>query len=546
MDFLFVIPPGIRDDRSPERLGLNYLTAALRASDYRGEILNAPLRNQAIEETVSEVLARAPHLVGLNLSGSGGHLMEATTFIRALRSKGWEGLIVLGGHTASFNYDLLLSNLPIDAVVLGEGEETITELLEKADHRHEWRKVRGIAATDGNGAVFHTDPRPLLADLDRLPFPSRDQLEDVLQVTDELQVSSSRGCYARCSFCSIEAFYRLAAERSPWRFRSPHSVVDEIATLVRSRDSIAIAFVDDNFMGPGKAGRLRAQAFAEELIRRNLRVSYRFSCRANDVDRQVFAILKRSGLTRVFLGIESATHRQLRMYNKATIRETNIRALKILEDLGIEVSFGYIPWDAYVTLEELQENFCFLAEAGLDHIHGYTLGALGNSLQITPGTKLSADPSLQHLLSFEPSLESENSSESRALTYTWDFVDERVSVAHQVLLTWQTVLKTQDEEAEALAHKILMALRQAPDNAVELQVVLEGLTQWRAQAATLGVSLAQRTVDLAGKRDEMFLQWSAQEALLEIEDMTNRVLGRRWVPFIEQALHQIGGVQGGA
>ena len=116
--------------------------------------------------------------------------------------------------------------------MVGEGEETIKELVYAVEHKNDLCQVNGLVFRNKNGEIIHTKPRMLIPDLDQIPLPVRDYLPRANNRYHHAVISSSRGCYYRCSFCQITQFYRLSPGK-PYRTRSAKSIADELEMLVK-------------------------------------------------------------------------------------------------------------------------------------------------------------------------------------------------------------------------------------------------------------------------------------------------------------------------
>lgn len=124
--------------------------------------------------------------------------------VRRLRSSGLDSHVVLGGHLATFSHQRILSQYDcIDSVVRGEGEYTIAELTERIKRGVDAEGVLGLSYRNGNGTTVNP-PRPLIQDLDELPFPATDHLDDLAHDPQGrpnwMRICCSRGCYGSCSF----------------------------------------------------------------------------------------------------------------------------------------------------------------------------------------------------------------------------------------------------------------------------------------------------------------------------------------------------------
>lgn len=252
-------------------------------------------------------------------------------------------------------------------MVCGEGEGTLVDLARAVSTGQAWDALPNLACRrDGQP---HANPcRPLIADLSQLPHPHREAFSRTLRRTRTATVVSSRGCFGRCAFCSIRAFYRFS-EGPCWRPFSPRRVVDEIEALVRAHGVNRIRFMDDEFAGPGERGRRRARAIAAEILGRRLDIRFTVVCRPDSLDADLLQDLMKAGLECVDVGVESWVPRQLALYGKGVSVAQNWAAVKTLERLGIPYRLYVMPIDPYVTPEELRQNLEAVARIGLEHFH---------------------------------------------------------------------------------------------------------------------------------------------------------------------------------
>ncbi|MBE3519028.1 MAG: radical SAM protein [Firmicutes bacterium] len=434
-DVLLVTPPRplrlVREEVG-ENLGLGFLASVLRKRRISVEILDGSLSGWSIRKMANEVRARDFKVLGVSLVlpslvKPGFHLIRAVrSSKRARKTPERSFLVAVGGHTPSLAWRETLSACPdIDAVVRGEGELTFLELVEKVLGGEEWRDTSGIAFLR-DGIPVSNPPRALITNLDELPPPDHDLLPQALSQGGHATVYSSRGCYGKCSFCSIRAFYDIAPGPK-WRAMSPGAVVDEIERLCHDYGAEEFRFSDDNFIGPGRAGRERASEIAREIIRRGLKVRFMVSARADNVDRDLLALLKEAGLTQVFLGVEAGVQSMLDRFNKGVTVEENRRAVSVIRELGIEPVIGFILFDPETTTQELFDNLTFLKSIGL------TEGGLNsrldvlNRLEVYPGTPA------------EEKLKLEGNLRGDFTDYRYGFRDPVVSLIYHGLRAFQRV-----------------------------------------------------------------------------------------------------------
>lgn len=422
---LFSPPRRLRhvDEEVGENIGMGYVTAALRRKGISVTSLDAGVEGWNLSRSMREIQERPWRVLGLSLI--------LPTMVRPaislLRHLDRPGLVVLGGHTPSLAPQMVLKDAPrADVVVVGEGEITMVDLVSTFLQDKSWDSLAGLALRK-DGDVVRTKPQPLIENLDDLAPPDRTYLSRVLARGGDALISSSRGCYNACVFCSVGAFYRLSPGPK-WRGRSPGPVVDEIETLVRDYGAREIRFSDDNFIGPGQNGKERAAAIARELIQRRLPFRFEVSVRADDVDEDLFRLLKEAGLYRVFLGVEAGVDDVLRRFAKNVTVEENRRAVATLRRLGLEPYIGFMLFDPETTLNELIQNLAFLQEIrGRDGLVNSRLDLL-NRLEVYEGTPVSAR------------LRAEGRLLGNYLDYRYPFRDTGVSLVYGALRLVQRLL----------------------------------------------------------------------------------------------------------
>lgn len=362
MNVLLVLPNvylgnRIGDHESKEPLGLLYLVAVLRSKGYEASVLQADYYGLSVEQTVDVVLFQNPAIVGFSVTQRAAPSVLKT--VELLRKSGFTGHITSGGYLPSLcTEDFLNRATEIDSVVVGEGEETFLELVECLNYGRHWNCVSGLAYRKGTSVIIN-QPRPLIRDLDTLTFPSRDLLTDAFGRMGYASLISSRGCYGNCTFCPQNAF-KCKNPGPRWRGRSPENVVDEMESINRDYNIGMFKFNDDNIFGPGETGRERVIGICEEIIRRGVKVSLMAYCRINDIEHEVMALMRKAGFERLLVGIESTIPTILCEYKKE-ISPIQIREkLTLLEELGFSVIPGFMMFNPYSSLGQLETDLEFL------------------------------------------------------------------------------------------------------------------------------------------------------------------------------------------
>jgi radical SAM superfamily enzyme YgiQ (UPF0313 family) len=306
-------------------LGLLYLAGALQRAGYTTSIIDC----HAIAHTKGDVLravrAAAPKLIGINVTTPNRRVVFDLT--DSIKECFPAVPIVIGGpHGTSLPADVL-ANCAADAVVIGEGECVIVDLM---------RQLPSIECMDGvftREDLAHGRPRrlaPRIKDLDDLPFPdfSLLPLDKYLAVSRELYLSSSRGCIYDCAFCSIRTLLGRGLIG-----RSSENVIKEMRQLLDVHGVERYYFYDDDFMlWPA------LDQFCEQVA--PLGVRWCAQGTLNDVrDAARVQRMADGGCYRMSFGFESGSYR-MQKYIAKIIKERSLQLLPAFTRAGIQTR-GY-------------------------------------------------------------------------------------------------------------------------------------------------------------------------------------------------------------
>lgn len=340
-----------------ENLGLGYLAATLRLHGYQVKVFDI---GQDPAQILEAAKAHDPVLIGFSLIFQ-FYVDRFRSLMCYLRDNGVSCHFTMGGHFPSLSYQHTLELLPeLDSVVRFEGEITLIELADSLVSGRDWRGLKGIAYLQA-GETIATPLRALIHDLDELPFPDRSFAPNKVLGRLSTPILASRGCARTCSFCSIHMFYR-AAPGKVVRTRKPEHVVREMRMLHEERGVTIFLFQDDDFPLFGPVWRRWARAFVEELHRNRLpgRVIWKINCRADAVDPDLMAEMRDAGLFLVYMGLESGSEEGLKTLHKQITVEQNLRAVRIMKELGLRFEYGFMLFDPSTTFESVRENLQFL------------------------------------------------------------------------------------------------------------------------------------------------------------------------------------------
>ncbi|BAH76083.1 B12-binding domain-containing radical SAM protein [Solidesulfovibrio magneticus] len=328
-----------------ESLGLGYVAAAVRrelGKSHDVTLWDCSLVDKAMDHVPEVLDAVAPDYVGLSLSAMNAG--QGVTLAAQVRKRHPRAKILIGGILASSLPTEELACYSPDAILRGEGEALVPQALALLDDT-------------ASGDVLELVQEQAL-DVDALAWPARDMLPWQLKMHAQASVAASRGCPYRCSFCSIPK----AGPIRKWRPRDIDDVVDEMRFLYKTYNIAHFYFVDDNFILNSKPSFLRAERFAK-LVRDKLPcIRFGFMCRSSAIDKRLLKVLKSAGLAGVFLGIESFSQAVLDRYNKKETVEEHIRAIAILNDLGITINPGFIFFDPWTSASEMRQTISVMKE----------------------------------------------------------------------------------------------------------------------------------------------------------------------------------------
>ena len=338
-------------------LGLGYLAATLRRYGYTVKVFDVEAEPRTILEAAQEL---DPVLIGFSLIFQ-FYIDRYGALVRFLREHAITCHFTMGGHFPSLSHQHTLELVPaLDSVVRFEGELTLLELVDCLGTGREWCAIQGIAYRR-DGGVISTSLRPLLDNLDQLPYPDRDFQPITTLGHTLMPLLASRGCARTCSFCSIQTFYRAAPGKIV-RTRKPAKVVEEMRALHEGRGTTIFLFQDDDFPLFGPVWRRWAAEFVEELQRIGLpkRVIWKMNCRADAVDAELFGAMRDAGLYLVYMGLESGNEEGLKTLHKQITVEQNLRAVEILKKTGLLFEYGFMLFDPSSTFDSVRANLNFL------------------------------------------------------------------------------------------------------------------------------------------------------------------------------------------
>jgi radical SAM superfamily enzyme YgiQ (UPF0313 family) len=234
---------------------------------------------------------------------------------------------VLGGYFPTFEYEYILNNNhSVDYVVVGEGENTFSELLATLESKKGVENILGLCYRK-NGKVVFNGNRPFIKNLDTLSFPARHLVNAYAGY-----VVTSRGCPYNCAFCCSKKFYNRTHRK-----RSVENVLEELTFLKKSGYKI-LRFVDDHFL----LDRDYAKKLCKAIIRNGLN-SIRYTCmtKIHDIIRNedLIPLLEKANITAMGIGLQSLREEKLKEFNTGFGIKDVEKFLNFLENYVGKIKF---------------------------------------------------------------------------------------------------------------------------------------------------------------------------------------------------------------
>ena len=340
---ILLINPPIKPQNPPYNipLGLACIAAVIDAKGHDVAIFDNNAYRLGIDEIIGQIKTVPWDMICL------GNLVTTypwqKAMIKRVRKEFPRAVLQVGGGLATSLQQDLMEWIPeIDLLVVGEGERTVSEILENFENRT-WENVRGILYRK-KGKIFRTAPQHLLSEeeLTALPFPKLDllPLEEVyfkhsgIPLSPEAMVSkrrvsieASRGCPFTCSFCidlpsgtprnlsysDKESLYRDGETKNrKLRYFNPRRVVEHIKYLRLKYAIDFITFTDENFT----ANKSKVMQFCDLMVKEGLnelepRLHFGTTAHVNTLDREMLEKLKEAGCCALDLGLESMSRQLL-------------------------------------------------------------------------------------------------------------------------------------------------------------------------------------------------------------------------------------------
>jgi len=311
-------------------LGLLYIASCLQKYGHKINVIDYDNDNITDDKFKSFLRKNRPDAVGFTATTSSiNHAVKLAGYVKQIG----DIPVMIGGIHATIAPEKVIKEKCFDFVIFGEAEQTAVELVrELCNKNKDFSNVKGIVYRKKGKAVFN-EARPVIKDLDTLPFPAIGLLKNKYLPPDALKtpaisIFTSRGCPGRCTYCCTKNIFGLKL-----RFRSVKNMIQEIESLL-GKGIREIHIMDDNFTVHKK----RVLDFRDMLKKKGIETSFVFGngLRADMIDEDILQALKDMDVLSVGFGVESGNQEILDRIKKDIKLETVEKAYKLSKKFGFQ------------------------------------------------------------------------------------------------------------------------------------------------------------------------------------------------------------------
>lgn len=348
-------------------LGIGYLAAYMIQYGHEVMVVDANCEKLDLLGIIQRIDSFSPSTIGISTTTP---TFKIVRLIAEEIRKNFPSIkIIIGGAHVTATPETAIVHDCFDYGVIGEGEETLLELVEFISNQKD-KNIDNIAGLVymKNGNVVKTQKREFIKDLDKLPFPARELLVP-LSNTQAVPASvyklpsgnmiTSRGCPTLCTFCDRAIF------GEKFRARSVDNILDEMEVLTNKYGARDIKFYDDTFT----ASKNRVYKILDEMRKRRINVKWSCLTKVKAVDKDLLKYMKECGCWQVLYGLESGDDRMLKLLKKGNTVEDNRRAVIWAAELGISTRGDFVLGTPDETKESLNNTLSFALSIPLDYAH---------------------------------------------------------------------------------------------------------------------------------------------------------------------------------
>lgn len=347
-------------------LGICYVAAMLKKVTGIGVSLKDYEVSPFSEDTLKK------DLLGLNVDVLGvsfrtASYRSAKEFVKKAKAMNKNIFVVAGGHHATAFPKETLLDLGCDCVVVGEGEYTFQELIERLLGNLSLEGLEGTVYRKADNGIAVNKSRAPIQDIDAIPWPARELLN--LGEYNVITILTSRGCPFDCIYCDKGISTRAV------KFRSPDSIFDEIKHIVKDLNKRRLYVVDDHFF----LNKNRLAPILDRIIEERLPVSWVCQARVDGIAEDILLKAKQAGCEQIMYGIETGDESELKYIRKNTTIEKAELAVRLTKKAGITARTNFMLGFPVSTRDTIRNTINFAKRLRPDIIRFFAVSPLPNT-----------------------------------------------------------------------------------------------------------------------------------------------------------------------
>jgi len=343
-------------------VGLAYLAGFLQSNGIEVQIIDAKSLNLLYSDICEIVAKEEPDIVGVTVFTS--NLKSSLVTCKEIKKAYPPAKIVVGGAHIHPQHREVIEKPYIDFCIRGEGEETLLEMTEALSNGKDLGQVKGLTFKKDHNIIM-TPERPFIKDLDSLPFPARNLLQNHIYQTwfgykwgVFTAVSASRGCPFKCHYCSVPQFWPLH------RRRSVQNVLQELQEIRYEYEIKNVRFTDE-LITLNKKWLIE---FCQGMVEQGLNKEIAWSCdsRVDTVSKTLLREMKKANCQVIFYGIEFGNQRILDFCGKGTKIAQIYEAIEFTKEAGITPTGNFMIGYPTETIETIEDTIKLIKGLGLE------------------------------------------------------------------------------------------------------------------------------------------------------------------------------------
>lgn len=335
---------------------LGYMAAILKNCGYEAKIMDYPAEKMKWDNYINDFLKFMPKIAIMSITTATIEKdMEAFKIAKELNPE--VITIAKGAHFLSCTCEELNKNIykVMDYALSGESEFILQDLIKAIENNWPVSEVKGLFYWNyEKTGIIKTEKPDFINDLDSLPFPARDLMNNKLYIRPDTgkpmaTISVSRGCPSSCIYCLTPV---VSGKKLRKRFAK--NIVDEIQECVEKHGIKDFFFKADTFTIDKKW----VTEVCEEIFSRNLKIGWGANSRVKPLDLETLKLMKKAGCWLIAFGFESGSDETLEKIKKNTTLKEAIQAVKWAKEAKLKISGYYLlgfPWETREHIEETIE-----------------------------------------------------------------------------------------------------------------------------------------------------------------------------------------------